>query len=65
MAKRITQADVDASLDNAIQNGYDLEYETAQDIADDLAQYDAGMEGVSTKVLVPLISDWKIRKGAK
>jgi hypothetical protein len=52
-------AEVAKSLDTAIENGYDvLDGWTAAEIADDLASYDAGFEGVDPRAIAPHAQSW-------
>lgn len=61
----ISQDDIDESLNNAIENGYELGLWTAEQIAVDLSTYDAAFEDVDIEVLVPFISDWLSRQPEK
>lgn len=53
------QEKVSASLDAAVQNGYELMDWAAEDIAIDLHEYDAYFEKIKPLALVPYIQNWK------
>jgi hypothetical protein len=53
-----------ASLDHALENGYDnLLWTEPAEVADDLAEYDTDLEGEDTAVLAQLVQDWRLMKG--
>lgn len=53
------QKRINESLDSAIENGYELDEWSAEDIAADLNQYDSNFESFESKDLVPFIQTWK------
>lgn len=61
---KLTQERVDRSLNQALDNGYDLHFWPAENIAADLAEYDVDFEGVDPKTIEPFVADWKKRKEA-
>lgn len=46
------------SLDSGIENGYELDNWSAEEIAEDLREYDVDLESVPVS-LVPFIQEWK------
>lgn len=58
----ITQENVDRSLNQAIENGYMLDLWDAEDIAEDLHEYDSDFEDTDPNDLVPFVRDWKSRR---
>jgi hypothetical protein len=61
--KRYSRKALFESLDNAVENGYDLRVEGSHDIAVDLGSYDERFEGAEPDDLVPLIDAWKKARG--
>jgi len=55
------QVYVARSIQNAIENGFvdNLENWTAEELANDIAAYDSGVEGVAVEDLIPLVQNWK------
>jgi len=53
LAKLVSEA-----LDNALDNGYDLSKMTLEQIADDLLEFDADLEGCTAEQLIPHIQAW-------
>ncbi len=47
------------SLDNAIENGYELDEWSAREIAEDVHEYDSQFEDVEPIELVPHVEAWK------
>ncbi len=60
--KKITQAGINESLDNAIENGYELLDWSNEEIAVDLGTYDEEYEGLNEE-LIPFIQAWRETKG--
>ena len=59
-----TQSEVDESLNNAVENDYDIKGIEAWILAEDLADYDAKYEGASEEDLAKLealVQNWKDR----
>ena len=54
----ILQAEIDLSLNNAVENGYELDEWDAKDISDDLSCYDKSFECEDPSSLVPFIQEW-------
>lgn len=50
--------DVFESLDNAIENGYELLEWEPEDISKDLHEYDSQFENVSQEILLPIVKEW-------
>lgn len=50
------------SNDQAVENGYDLEGWSAEEIAADLKDYDAAFEEVDSELLVEPIRKWQERR---
>jgi len=48
-----------SSLDSAVANDYDLREWSAEEIANDLHEYDADLESVSPAELLPHVQAWK------
>jgi hypothetical protein len=46
------------SLDNAVENDYDIMNDDPKDIADDIGNYDISFEGVLPKELISWIKEW-------
>lgn len=46
------------SLNNALENGYELLEWTAEEIAEDLNQYDQYFENIPHKLLIEPIQEW-------
>ena len=46
------------SLNNAVDNGYELREWSAEDIADDVSEYDPQFEDVDTATMIPIIEEW-------
>lgn len=61
--KIITEAQVHASNDRAVENGYDLFSWSAEEIAVDLADYDSDFEGVPVEITIPFIRSWFVKHG--
>lgn len=59
-----TQTEVDESLNNAVDNDYDIKEIDAQTLAEDLGDYDAKYENPNLEVLVVLVQNWKDRNPA-
>lgn len=59
--KIYSQVEVDESLDNAIDNDYDIKWIDAWKIAEDLADYDAKFENADLPQLEILVQNWKDR----
>jgi hypothetical protein len=57
--KIFTQAQVNESLNHAIENGYELDDWSAEEIASDLSQYDCQFEDCDVELLIPFIENWK------
>jgi hypothetical protein len=58
------QERVFTALDHAIENGYDnLLWVPAADVAADLADYDADLEGESTAEMTEHVTAWRLVKG--
>lgn len=50
---------VHASLDNAVENGYDMRHGwTPEQIAEDIGDYDSDLQGRQPEELVPHIRSW-------
>lgn len=61
--KKITQADIDEALNNAIENGYDEPLElSAEEVALDLIECTQTFEDELPQTLIPFIEDWKKRQ---
>ena len=53
------QERVSESLDNAVENGYQMQKWCVEDIAIDMTQFDSFFENHDPKQLIPFIQDWK------
>jgi archaellum biogenesis protein FlaJ (TadC family) len=62
MSRKINRDTVFQSLNNAIDNGYELEDWTEREIAENLHEYDAQFEGVDPNLLIPIVKDWYNQK---
>lgn len=56
------QTRVDESLDNGVENDYDLGSWTSAQIAEDLATYDADFECVDPRILEGFCRNWLFRR---
>jgi hypothetical protein len=56
---------VHRALDNSVENGYEAEIlnNSLQETAVDLADCDAGLEGVDIHDLEPCIASWLVKRG--
>ncbi len=51
------------SLDNAVNNGYDLSTFSIEEIANDLKEYDSDMAKIKPEKLIPIIRKWRLKHG--
>lgn len=54
------EAKVNQALANAKQNDFLFENYTIEEIAEDLKTYDADLEKVDVKTLLPLVRKWRL-----
>lgn len=59
------QTAVREALENAEDNGYDMLAMSDSDIADDIAEFCAPVEGLPRETLIPLIQAWRADKVAE
>ena len=58
----LTQAIVDANLNNALEGGHDCRYDKPEDICADMLAYSSDCETATEAELMPFVLDWKARK---
>ncbi len=61
----LMQANLNLSLNNAIENGYELDEWDAEEISSDLSCYDEDFECEDPQLLVPFIQEWLDARRAK
>lgn len=53
------------SLDNAVENGYDLKDWSAQDLAEDLSDYDSYFNDKNVDEIKTHVKQWQEERGMK
>lgn len=53
------------SLDNAVENGYDLKDWSAQDLAEDLSDYDSYFNDKNVDEIKTYVKQWQEERGMK
>lgn len=59
------QSTVREALDNAVDNGYDMLAMSDVEVADDIAEFCAPVEGLPRETLLPMIAAWRSDKAAE